>query len=191
MSTPDTDASAAKAAARAEARARRRSTERPDPEALAQMALALLEELPGPLRVTCYASYGTEPDTGTMRRRLAEAGFEVLLPRVDGDDLHWVVDGPDTAVSSMGITEPAGAAVDLLPVRALLVPALAVTQSGDRLGKGGGYYDRVLAGLTQARPPVVAIAGDTDVVDVLPTDTHDQRVQVIVTPTGVIRCLSH
>jgi 5-formyltetrahydrofolate cyclo-ligase len=59
------------------------------------------------------------------------------------------------------------------------------------LGKGGGYYDRVLAGLTQARPPVVAIAGDTDVVDVLPTDAHDQRVQVIVTPTGVIRCLSH
>ena len=121
----------------------------------------------------------------------AAIAAELGLTMVDGDDLHWVVDGPDTAVSSMGITEPAGAAVDLLPVRALLVPALAVTQSGDRLGKGGGYYDRVLAGLTQARPPVVAIAGDTDVVDVLPTDAHDQRVQVIVTPTGVIRCLSH
>jgi 5-formyltetrahydrofolate cyclo-ligase len=68
VSTPDTDSSAAKAAARAEARARRRSTERPDPAALARVALALLEELPGPRRVTCYASYGTEPDTGTMGR---------------------------------------------------------------------------------------------------------------------------
>lgn len=191
MSTPDTDSSAAKAAARSQARARRRSTERPDPDALAEVALALVEEFPGPRRVTCYASYGTEPDTGTMRRRLADAGFEVLLPRVDGDDLQWVVDGPDTAVSTMGITEPVGDAVALLPVRALLVPALAVTPEGDRLGKGGGYYDRVLAGLTEARPPVVVIAGDSDVVDALPTDAHDQRVQMIVTPTGVIRCPSH
>ena len=191
MSTPDTDSSAAKAAARSQARARRRSTERPDPDALAEVALALVEEFPGPRRVTCYASYGTEPDTGTMRRRLADAGYEVLLPRVDGDDLQWVVDGPDTAVSTMGITEPVGDAVALLPVRALLVPALAVTPEGDRLGKGGGYYDRVLAGLTEARPPVVAIAGDSDVVDALPTDAHDQRVQMIVTPTGVIRCPSH
>jgi 5-formyltetrahydrofolate cyclo-ligase len=126
-----------------------------------------------------------------MRRLLAEAGFEVLLPRVDGDDLHWVVDGPDTAVSTMGITEPVGDAVNLLPLRALLAPALAVTQAGDRLGKGGGYYDRVLAGLAEARPPVVAIAGDTDVVDALPTDAHDQRVQMIVTPNGVIRCSWH
>jgi 5-formyltetrahydrofolate cyclo-ligase len=91
----------------------------------------------------------------------------------------------------MGITEPVGASVDLLPLRALLVPALAVTQAGDRLGKGGGYYDRVLAVLAEARPPVVAIAGDTDVVDALPTDAHDQRVQMIVTPTGVIRCSWH
>ena len=191
MSTPDTDSSAAKAAARSQARARRRSTERPDPDALAEVALALVEEFPGPRRVTCYASYGTEPDTGTMRRRLADAGYEVLLPRVDGDDLQWVVDGPDTAVSTMGITEPVGDAVALLPVRALLVPALAVTPEGDRLGKGGGYYDRALAGLAEARPPVIAIAGDSDVVDALPTDAHDQRVQMIVTPTGVIRCPSH
>jgi 5-formyltetrahydrofolate cyclo-ligase len=37
----------------------------------------------------------------------------------------------------------------------------------------------------------VAIAGDTDVVDELPTDAHDQRVQMIVTPAGVIRCSWH
>jgi 5-formyltetrahydrofolate cyclo-ligase len=188
VTTSDTDPSGAKASARAEARARRRSGDRPDAQSLADQALALLETLPGPRRVTCYASYGTEPATGELREGLAAAGFEVLLPRVEGDDLHWVVDGPDSAVSSMGITEPVGDAVDLLPVRALLVPALAVTPEGDRLGKGGGYYDRVLAGLGDARPPVIAIVGDADVIDALPTDPHDQRVHAIVTPTRVIRC---
>jgi 5-formyltetrahydrofolate cyclo-ligase len=187
VSTSDTEASDSKAAARALARSRRREAERPDPGLLADQAMALLETLPGPLRVTCYASYGTEPDTGELRRRLSAAGYEVLLPRVRGQDLEWVVDSPDTTVSSMGISEPDGPAVELMPVRALLVPALNVTAEGDRLGKGGGFYDRVLAGLSQA-PPVVAIVGDNDVVDDVPTQPHDERVHAIVTPTRVIHC---
>jgi 5-formyltetrahydrofolate cyclo-ligase len=188
VGTSDTDSSAAKAAARDEARARRRSGARPDPRALADRAMALLEDLPGPRRVTCYASYGTEPDTGELRSRLAAAGYDVLLPRVRGDDLEWVVDGPDSTLSSMGIAEPVGATVDLIPVRAMLIPALAATPDGDRLGKGGGYYDRVLDLLGEMRPPVAAIVGDADVVDALPTDAHDQRVDAIVTPTRIVSC---
>ena len=186
MSTSDTDSSAAKAVARAEARARRRSGDRPDPHLLADQAVGHLETLPGPRRVTCYASYGTEPDTTEMRRRLSAAGYEVLLPRVDGEHLEWVVDSPDTTVSSMGIAEPTGAAVDLLPLRAMLIPALAVSADGDRLGKGGGYYDRVLAGLRDV--PIIAIVGDADVVDGIPVEAHDMRVHAIVTPTRTISC---
>lgn len=186
MSTSDTDASAAKAAARAEARGRRRSADRPDPDLLADRAVEHLETLPGPRRVTCYASYGTEPDTSELRRRLAAAGYEVLLPRVDGEHLEWVVDGPETAVSAMGIAEPLGAAVDLMPLRAMLIPALAVTAEGDRLGKGGGYYDRVLADLREV--PVVALVDDPDVVDSIPAEAHDMRVHAIVTPTRTLPC---
>lgn len=186
MSTSDTDSSAAKAVARAEARARRRSGDRPDPRLLADQAVGLLQTLPGPRRVTCYASYGTEPDTGELRRRLSAAGYEVLLPRVSGEHLEWVVDSPDTTVSSMGISEPTGAAVDLLPLRAMLIPALAVTADGDRLGKGGGYYDRVLADLRDV--PVVALVEDTDVVDGIPVEAHDMRVHAIVTPTRTLLC---
>lgn len=188
MSTSDTDSSAAKAVARAEARARRRSGERPDPRLLADRSLEFLETLPGPRRVTCYASYGTEPDTGELRHRLAAAGYEVLLPRVDGDHLEWAVDGPDTTVSSMGIAEPMGAAVDLLPLRAMLIPALAVTVQGDRLGKGGGFYDRVLSELHEV--PIVALVGDADVVDRIPTEAHDMRVHAIITPTRSITCVA-
>lgn len=186
MSTSDTDSSAPKAVARAEARARRRSGGRPDPRLLADRALDLVQTLPGPRRVTCYASYGTEPDTSELRRRLAAAGYEVLLPRVSGEDLEWVLDGPDTAVSSMGIAEPTGAPVDLLPLRAMLIPALAVTAEGDRLGKGGGYYDRVLADLREV--PVVALVDDPDVVDSIPAEAHDMRVHAIVTPTRTLPC---
>lgn len=188
MGTSGTDASATKATARAEARARRRSGPRPDPQALADQAMGLLEELPGPRRVTCYASYGTEPDTSVLRERLAAAGFEVLLPRVVGADLEWVADGPDTELSAMGIAEPLGAAVPLDPVRAMLMPALAVTPGGDRLGKGGGYYDRTLASLDGTSVTLIAIVGDDDVVASLPTEPHDQRVDAVVTATRVLHC---
>ena len=110
MGTQDTELSAAKQAARAEARGRRRSAERPDAGALADQALALVRQARGPRRVTCYVSYGTEPDTGALRERLASEGFEVLLPRVRGDALEWVVDDGDFAVSPMGIAEPVGPA---------------------------------------------------------------------------------
>lgn len=188
MGTPGTEASAAKASARAEARARRRTGPAPDPAALAKTALGFLEGLPGPRRVTCYASYGTEPGTGVLRGLLADAGYEVLLPRVVGDDLEWVTDAGEERVSAMGIAEPAGPAVDLGPLRAMLIPALAVTAVGERLGKGGGYYDRVLANLGQPAPIIAALVGDADVVDHVPTEPHDHRVDVVITPSRVLRC---
>lgn len=188
MGTPGTDPLTAKAAARAEARGRRRDGEAANPDALADQVIALLDRLPGPLRVTCYASFGTEPDTGPMRRRLAEAGYEVLLPRVNGDLLEWIVDGGESVISRMGIEEPVGPPVDLLPLKALLVPALAVTPRGDRLGKGGGYYDRTLASLGSTPPAVVAIVSEQDIRPSLPTEAHDERVDVIVAPTRVIDC---
>lgn len=119
---------------------------------------------------------------------LASRGFEVLLPRVAGDRIDWVVADDSMEVSAMGIAEPTGAAVDLEPVRALLIPALAVTSTGDRLGKGGGFYDRVLAGLGDPRPIIAAIVDDGDVVDDVPVEAHDRRVDFVITPTRIIDC---
>ncbi len=188
MGTPDTGPSAVKAEARQQARARRRSGPSPDPVLLARRAHDLVMGFPGARRVTCYASYGTEPSTDAMRSMLDASGFEVLLPRVAGDRLEWVLDEGATTMSSMGIEEPTGPAVSLLPARALLIPALAVTALGDRLGKGGGFYDRVLAELGDDRPEVIAVVGDADVVEHVPSQEHDQRVDWIVTPTRVIEC---
>ena len=182
---------AAKARVREHVRAGRRHGPSADPHALAARALEFLDGVTGPLRVTCYSSYGTEPGTSALLAALRERGYEVLLPRVVGDDLAWVPQGPTSHMSSMGIAEPTGEAVDLLPVRALLVPALAVSADGSRLGKGGGYYDRVLAGLPpHDRPAIAAIVRDEDVLPdgEIPRDDHDMLVDAIITPTRVAYC---
>ena len=66
----------------------------------------------------------------------------------------------------------------------LFMPLVGFTAKGDRLGQGGGYYDRFLA----AHPQTIAIgmAWDVQEVDELPTELHDMRLSAIVTPTRVL-----
>jgi 5-formyltetrahydrofolate cyclo-ligase len=69
----------------------------------------------------------------------------------------------------------------------LLAPALGADLAGHRIGKAGGFYDRLLAGLDRhapaRRPLVVAVVHDDDVVDHVPTEPHDRGVDAILTPT--------
>ena len=68
----------------------------------------------------------------------------------------------------------------------MIVPLLAFDARGYRLGYGGGFYDRTLAGL-RARGPVLAVgfAFAAQEVDEVPTDEFDQRLDAVVTETGV------
>jgi 5-formyltetrahydrofolate cyclo-ligase len=143
-----------------------------------------------------YASFGTEPGTGPLRAALAEAGIAVLLPVIrDDGGLDWAWDHDDLAAGAVrpGIPEPTGDVVAhgldglvALGARVLLVPALAVDRAGHRIGKAGGFYDRLLAdrrGLDpSSRPHVVAVVHDDEMLDVIPTEPHDERVDAVVTP---------
>jgi 5-formyltetrahydrofolate cyclo-ligase len=66
----------------------------------------------------------------------------------------------------------------------VVVPGVAYDSHGNRLGRGGGSYDRALPSVTV---PVVGLALDDEVVDAVPMEEHDRRVDVVVTPTRVLR----
>ena len=65
----------------------------------------------------------------------------------------------------------------------MLVPAIAVDQSGNRLGKGKGFYDRYLQ---NRHFPRYAVVFDEEVLDAIPTQLHDQRMSGFVTPSRLI-----
>ncbi len=198
---------AAKNALRSRIRAQR-SARPPDARAAADPAravrlagipeVAALVADPSSGCVAAYASYGTEPGTSSLRGLLAVSGVGVLLPviRADGG-LDWAWDSGEVGPGavSAGIPEPAaepvgtGAAGLLqLGCRVVLVPALAVDRRGGRLGKGAGFYDRVLAGLEadDDRPLLVAVVHDDDVVDEIPTHGHDMPVDAVLTPSAFL-----
>jgi 5-formyltetrahydrofolate cyclo-ligase len=89
-----------------------------------------------------------------------------------------------------GILEPDGAQAVKTEHRLIdfmLLPGVAFTRNGHRLGYGGGYYDRFLQGMIQ-RPPLVAVAFTEQVVEALPIEEHDVRIDFLITDQELIDC---
>jgi 5-formyltetrahydrofolate cyclo-ligase len=137
-------------------------------------------------RVALYASMRTEPDTAPLMRRLNADGHELLLPRVRGEQLEWIVVTPDVTFTTgaFGISEPMDGPVALLSTAdVVVVPALAVDGTGMRLGQGGGFYDRAISDISV---PLIALIFDEELLDNVPAEPHDRRVDVIITPSRTI-----
>lgn len=135
--------------------------------------------------ITSYASFGNEPPTDALNSTLLNRGARVLLPVTarDGDvfpKLAWVdASDPDGPVVGVG---PVGLAA--LGCQVMLIPALAVTPDGQRLGQGGGYYDQLLVDVARFEdggPLRIAIVGAAEVLETVPSDPHDQPMDLFVT----------
>ncbi len=107
---------------------------------------------------------------------------------------EWVDLRADTVLDRgpLGIREPRGTglgAAALADLDLMLVPGLAVDRSGNRLGQGGGYYDRTLATVpshADGGPLLVIVLFDDEVLDEVPYEPHDRRVDAALTPSGII-----
>jgi 5-formyltetrahydrofolate cyclo-ligase len=68
-----------------------------------------------------------------------------------------------------------------------VVPGVAFDDQGNRLGQGAGYYDRLLTGISE-RIPIVGLAFELQIVERVPTNDHDIRVDWIITEKRLIKC---
>ncbi len=141
--------------------------------------------------VVLYAAKDNEISTEVIFTDAVASGRRVLFPRVaqaSGELLLVRVDGPaQLKPGAFGLLEPTGA--EIVPVAELgsvliCVPGLAFTPSGHRLGRGGGYYDRLLAGMGP-RSISAGLAFSFQVLDQLPESPGDQRLTLILTESTV------
>ncbi|MFE7844275.1 5-formyltetrahydrofolate cyclo-ligase [Microbacterium sp. NPDC057407] len=151
---------------------------------------ALIEKL-GVRSMSCFLSTTTEPDTRTFVAAAVERGIRVLLPVTRADGLlDWSVATPDLDIAEgmFGLPEPVGELLGPIAVNdvdLLVIPAAAVDRSGMRLGWGRGYYDKTI-GSMEGCPPVYAVVFDSEILDDVPSDVHDQPVTGVVTPTQTL-----
>lgn len=137
--------------------------------------------------VAAYSSFGSELSTVPFLQDVLQSRRALLLPRIDRAEralvFHEVRDLADLQPGQWGIREPDSTrcpSVGLATVDFMLVPGLAFTPRCERLGYGGGYYDRVLAGLS-ARTVKIAGAFALQIVESLPTGPRDRMVDGVVT----------
>ncbi len=187
-------------------------------QSLRQRIIAAREKLPAPERlrlsravigsvcdlpayrqaqtVLGYLNFGAELAAELWVRQALADGKRVLLPRVNRAskhlDLYKVRDlHSDVAPGLWGIREPvvdrcqkeeAPGTVDFI-----LLPGVAFTREGARLGYGGGFYDKLLAHMPH-RPALVAGAFALQVVQDIPQESTDRKVEWLVTEDETIRC---
>lgn len=186
---PDPSVRSAKDAVRARIRAGRRQDALSGARDAARLPLLLGLAQPHTV-VACYLSVPPEPSTRAFVDVLDAAGIRVLLPKLAGrraPDWAWFTSAGGLAEGWHGIPEPPGAglgATALGMASLIVVPALAVTLRGERLGTGGGWYDRALE---HAAPDAVvaAVVNDAEVLDAVPHEPWDRCVGVVVTESGV------
>ena len=139
--------------------------------------------------VLLYHSLPDEVDTHDLIRNAASAGKRVLLPVVVGDDLElreYLGEG-GMEEGAFHIQEPTGSAVtDLSIIDLAVIPGVAFTPDGRRLGRGRGYYDRLLARLTShasyARVPyLIGVCWPFQLVEDIPTEAHDIPMNRVIT----------
>jgi 5-formyltetrahydrofolate cyclo-ligase len=161
--------------------------------------LCQLPEYRAARTVLGYMNFGSEFASELWVSRVLDDGKRLLLPRVNHHTNHldlYQVEDTETQLETglWNIREPVvqrcRRAAGLNEVEFALLPGVAFTVAGDRLGYGGGFYDKLLAGWHQLerRPALVAAAFSLQVVPWLPQEATDVAVQKIVTEQAVIAC---
>ena len=139
-------------------------------------------------KILCYVSIAGEVETWPLLEQALADGKRIAVPMILTKDKKLVVAeirNPEKELKRrgpLGIPEPSRMVARLNPDRLdlILVPGVAFDKRGNRLGRGGGYFDRFLAGLKPTIPRV-GLAFKFQVVKKLPVEPHDQLVSKVIT----------
>lgn len=143
-------------------------------------------------KIVClFAALPSEPVVELLWDDIYAAGKKVCYPKVNGDNLSLIlVNGPGELVAShWQLREPVLREPNLQSpekIDLLLVPGLAFSRNGERLGRGGGFYDRLLA-CENLRAFKLGVCFDGQIVSDLPLESHDLAVDAVVTESGFFR----
>ena len=142
--------------------------------------------------VSGFLSIDSEINPAPLMARLRRSGHPLCLPVIvaKGQALIFRAFTPGDTLKSVqwGIREPTDDKPELLP-DIILTAGLAFDSAGNRLGFGGGYYDRTLGKIRSIKPVIaIGLAYDVQRIDAVPHLDYDERLDWVLTPSGPVRC---
>ena len=149
--------------------------------------------------LAAYAAMKTEPMLESLMSAWLRSGRPLVLPRFNPSSREYEMVAihdlsTDLVAGHYGILEPRGELAGLQPPydgdrrMMWLIPGLGFDMKGHRLGRGGGYYDRLLSGATGMK---TGVGYDCQIFDAIPCEPHDIGVDYVVTETRVVECGWH
>lgn len=154
----------------------------------AEMAFGRLEETAAFMMADRILMYHSLPDELSTHRFLEKWNKQktFYLPRVNGVNLEILpYDQSRLELGAFHIEEPTGTdAVDVNQIELIIVPAVAYDRNGNRLGRGKGFYDRLLASTKATK---IGVAYEFQLVDEIPAEPHDVPMDMIITPFATLR----
>lgn len=179
---------------RARLREQRRSVGGEEAQQAARTAadrLLDLVELVGAGTVAAYIADDGELDPAPAVEQLRDASVGICAPRFSGDLMEFGLLTGEPRSGRFGLMEPAGESVPVAAIDVVVAPLVGVDLSGNRLGRGAGYYDRCLRNSQgpdrSERPLLVGFAYDFQIVAGLEPEPHDVPLAALITPTRILR----
>lgn len=149
----------------------------------------LLAKIGGDAVIGLYAADAQEAPGGGYAKFFHEAGHTIALPHFISADAPMTFrehsdpfGGSDLEAGPFDLLQPANDASEMLP-DVLFVPLVGFTAAGERLGQGGGHYDRWLS--EHPGRMAIGLAWDAQLCDTLPTEPHDITLDAVVTPSRI------
>ena len=129
--------------------------------------------------VAIFVSLDDEPQTADFIRQLS-LQKRVVTPRVEGDEMNFYDISEGVEIGSFGIMEPISATpVEPSEIDVMIVPGVAFTRLGARLGRGKGFYDKYLS-LNGFKAQTIGVCYPCQLVEELPTESHDKMLDKVV-----------
>ncbi len=149
--------------------------------------LAKIPEFLGSEHLAFYHAVGSEINLQELVKLSKDMGKGCYFPRIKQDELilDFVASTGPSYTNSYGIVEHKGEAFSLAKLNIIFVPLLGFDQACNRLGMGKGHYDRTFAGLGLDRPLLIGVAHAGQLVDSLPVEEHDIKLDMVVTESKI------
>lgn len=142
--------------------------------------IAALKEVEEASVIALFVSLPDEPQTADFIEQLLLQNRRVVVPRIEGEVMNFYDISEGVTTGAFGIMEPV-ATTPIAPseIDVMVVPGVAFTQLGARLGRGKGFYDKYLSH-NGFRAYTVGVCYPCQLVEELPTEEHDKLLDLVV-----------
>ena len=138
-----------------------------------------LEDIKNASVIAIFASLSDEPQTAAFIEQIS-LHKRVVIPRIEGDEMDFYDISEGVALGAYNIMEPiATTPIEPSEIDVMIVPGVAFTHEGARLGRGKGFYDKYLS-RKGFRAHTIGVCYPCQVLDEIATEPHDKRVNCII-----------